>query len=186
MNDRQLARQHAQDWLKLDPLYLDTETTGLGPADEICQIAVLDAAGGVLISQLVRPTIPIPADASRIHGITDADVTGAPTFAELWPQLREVLHMRHVVIYNANYDVRMMRQSGKLLIPARLAINPLCAMELFAQFYGEWNHRHRSYRWQSLGFAGAHCGINQGSAHQAISDAEACRKIVMHMAAQEE
>ncbi len=64
-----------QDWSQLlnrsDVLILDTETTGLGAQDEIVELAIIDTNGTVKFDNLIQPTIPIPEEASRIHGITD-------------------------------------------------------------------------------------------------------------------
>ncbi len=73
---------------------IDTETTGVLPSlDQIVQIAFrrYDPATpdevDVYCSK-VKPSIPIPAEASAIHGITDADVAqDTPSFAALAPYL---------------------------------------------------------------------------------------------------
>src|SRR4051794_16479396 len=83
-----------------DYVVLDSETTGVAHA-EIVQIAVVDAAGQVLIDTLVKPIQLIPREATRIHGITDAMVADAPTFAAILPQLQNILTGRNVVVYNA-------------------------------------------------------------------------------------
>ena len=57
---------------------LDTETTGLYDPARIVDIAVTTAAGDVLLDTLVDPGVPIPPEATAVHGITDADVAGKP------------------------------------------------------------------------------------------------------------
>lgn len=72
-------------------LVLDTETTG--PEPETARIVELGAAyfvGGELVRSLsirINPGEPIPAGASEVHGIFDADVADAPTFAQVAPRL---------------------------------------------------------------------------------------------------
>ncbi len=44
-------------------MILDTETTGLYDA-EIVELSIIDTAGNVLLDTLVRPTRPIPAEAT--------------------------------------------------------------------------------------------------------------------------
>jgi DNA polymerase-3 subunit epsilon len=67
--------------------FFDLETTGTNIThDRIIEIAVikLTPSGEVLRkSSLLNPTIPIPAESAAIHGITDADVQGKPTFKEM-------------------------------------------------------------------------------------------------------
>ncbi|MDO8668147.1 MAG: exonuclease domain-containing protein [bacterium] len=80
--------------IKLDkPLVIfDLETTGLSiNLDRIVEIAYLKIMpdGEVLKGDwLLNPEMPIPAEASAIHGITDEKVKDQPTFkdksAELW------------------------------------------------------------------------------------------------------
>lgn len=103
----------ARAWLATEPLFLDTETTGLGPEDEICQIAIVDHRGNVVLESLVKPSVPIGVEAQRVHGITDEMVKGALTFCQVWPLVGELLAKRDVVIYNADFDLRMLRQSGR-------------------------------------------------------------------------
>jgi DNA polymerase-3 subunit epsilon len=95
--------------LKLErPLaFLDLETTGRDPrTDRVVELAVLKFAPAedptrfrnfqadgrpVRFCHHLDPTIPIPADASDVHGITDADVVGMPTFGAISRQLRRFL-----------------------------------------------------------------------------------------------
>ena len=59
MDDRAKAIQTARKWMKDDPLFLDTETTGLDGQAEICELSVIDAGGSVLMDTLIRPLQPI-------------------------------------------------------------------------------------------------------------------------------
>jgi len=67
--------------------FFDLETTGTNIThDRIIEIAVIKLvpSGEVLRkSSLLNPTIPIPAESAAIHGLTDADVQGKPTFKEV-------------------------------------------------------------------------------------------------------
>jgi Exonuclease len=87
---------------------LDTETTDLPGA--ICDIAVVDAAtGAVLLDSLVDPRAPITLGASWVHGLTDAEVAGAPCWPEVLPQLLEVTRGRQILAYNAEFDAGVIR-----------------------------------------------------------------------------
>ena len=63
---------------------LDTETTGLRPdRDRVVSLAGVRVRDGAVsavdrFDQLVRPGCPIPAASTRVHGITDGMVAGAP------------------------------------------------------------------------------------------------------------
>lgn len=65
--------------------FLDLETTGLSPgSDRIVEIAVIRVSPGGDVTEKVRrfdPGMPIPPEATAVHGIEDADVAGKPPFA---------------------------------------------------------------------------------------------------------
>ena len=49
--------------------------------------------------------------AQEIHGISPEQVAGAPSFDKVLPQMMRTIGRRHVVIYNARYDCKLMMQS---------------------------------------------------------------------------
>ncbi|MEU7095905.1 3'-5' exonuclease [Kitasatospora aureofaciens] len=85
------------------PAVVDTETTGL--AGYVVDLAVVQLDGTVLLDTLVDPQMPIPPDATDIHGITDEMVAGKPTFGQLLDRLSQILAGRRVLIWNAAFDV---------------------------------------------------------------------------------
>jgi len=200
------AIQRAQELVSRHPLFLDTETTGLTGHHEICEIAVVDLTGAMLLNTLVKPTQRIEPGASDVHGITDEMVKDAPTFRDLVTDLNSVLTGRTVLVYNAGFD------QDKLLSSARCngfnltgkdgfcawwwkpdgweggkSFDPgwHCAMELYAIYHGGWNRYHGSYRWQRLSAAMEQCGLELPAAmHRALADAEMTRQLIVHMAEQ--
>lgn len=90
---------------------VDFETTGL-PVDNphVVSLAVVHATLGetddarVALQSLVRPPVPIPGDASRVHGIFDADVADAPTWAEVAESFEAACAGRVAVAFNAPAD----------------------------------------------------------------------------------
>lgn len=94
---------------------LDVETTGLTPAsgDRVVEIAVivLDDRFRVVrfFESLVQPLRRIPAEVTRIHGISDRDVSGAPAFQEIFPDLVECLTgVTHLVAHNISFDLNFL------------------------------------------------------------------------------
>lgn len=181
----------ARKWLALDPLFLDTETTGLGNSDQVLSVAVVDARGLTVFDALVCPTVPIHPEAEKVHGYSAASLAECPTYAEVEPQLSAVLTGRHVVIYNAAFDLRLLYQSMWGARPNALKAKPFelagahCAMELYAQFHGQ--RRGSGYQSQKLGAAVAQCGLARDDdppAHHARHDAELARRVVVHLAGQ--
>ena len=179
------AIQIAREKLAQNPLYLDTETTGVELKSEIVEISIIDDQGQVLLDTLVRPTVSIPADATYIHGITDELVNGLPNWMQVWPQIESVLAGRSVGIYNSEFDLRMMKQSHArfpMRWPSYPGFSAFCIMKLYAQFRGEWNRARGTYRWHSLEAAGAQCGIALPNSHRAQADSFLARAILHHMA----
>jgi len=180
--------QTAKIWLDSDPLFLDTETTGLGPDSEIVEIAIVDRAGGSVFRTLVRPTAIIPAAATRIHGITQEMVCriGIPMDV-IWDQLYPIIKRRQLVIYNAAYDVRLIYQSCAAVgldLDHGIFSTTTCAMLLYADYRGEWDDFHGNNRWHNLGAACAQQAIRTVGVqlHRAAGDAELTRRLLHVMA----
>src|SRR5258707_5035216 len=77
-------------------LALDTETTGTNPRrDRIIELFFLELDGSLnpleSWGQRFNPGIPIPPAASKVHGITDADVVGLPLFQERPARIQRLL-----------------------------------------------------------------------------------------------
>lgn len=183
---RREAIREAQALLKNRPLYLDTETTGTGPNAEVIEIGVIDDDERELFSSLVRPRGTIDPAAARVHGITPEMLTEAPAWADIWPAAQAVLEGQRVGIYNADFDLRLMKQSHarawlRWTLPED---NFFCLMKLYARFFGDWDPRRGSYRWQSLEMAGRQCNLSLPNAHRAVDDCRLTRALLHYMASQ--
>jgi DNA polymerase-3 subunit epsilon len=81
--------------LKLPVCFFDLETTGANiSTDRIIEIAVIKLMpNGETIrkSNLINPTIPIPAETTAIHGITDEDVRDKPQFKDVAKEYAKLL-----------------------------------------------------------------------------------------------
>ena len=88
----------------------DTETTGLDPllGDRVIEIAALELENelptGRQFHVLLDPERDIPEEASRIHGITSADVAGKPRFAAIAAELLAFLDEAPLIAHNAPFD----------------------------------------------------------------------------------
>lgn len=183
-----MTKQTIFDVIKSDDYFvLDSETTGLGTDAEICQIAIIDSSGKVLLDTLVKPVRPIPPDATRIHGITNEMVKDAKPFDHhiVW----DLLVHHNVIIYNANYDTDLLYQSENALKQENFqwmrGINFYCAMEAFAEIYGDWNDYRQSYRWQKLETACRYYKVKATDAHSALGDCLATLEVCKAMAAKQ-
>lgn len=154
----------------------DSETTDLD--GRFVEIAAIDANGKMLLDQRIRPGCLIAPGAYDVHGIRDEDLVSAPSFAEIYPALRDVLHGKHWVIYNVAFDTGVLRSEVQTSEYApHFARTPIkaseetCAMHLYAQWYGDYHDYHKSYTWQKLDDAARHFGIAvKAPAHSALGD----------------
>lgn len=184
--DRNQAIHLARKILEKKPVYLDTETTGLSQQDEIVEIAVLDHDGSLLVDKLVKPSKNIPAEATQIHHITDDMVVSARKWPILWTEIRPILSNRLIAIYNAEFDLRMMRQSYEIYrLSWKEKFDTLDVLDLYARFYGQWDSYRRNYRYQSLANAGKQCKINLPNSHRAKDDVMLTRAVLHYIANQE-
>ncbi len=168
--ERQKSIDWARELLDDDIVILDFETTGFGDA-EIVQIGAIDGGGQVLMDTLVKPTGSIPSGAARVHGITDVMVQDAPGFPELYVSLSILLAGKRVVAYNAAFEKGIMNAVCKRhRLPSMRPRELTCAMIAYARYYGTWNEKRRSFKWQSLSNACFQQGVAVKNAHTAVAD----------------
>ena len=190
--DSAIAVHNARKWLEHGGYcLLDTETTGLGDDAEICEISIIDTRGNILMDSLVKPSRPIPADASRIHGITNEMVSDAPAWPALHPQFMAIMAERQCIVYNTAYDRRIINQTHHLSgmdgsqFPEWLAermTDDDCAMLGYAAFRGEFDNRRGSYKWQKLVNAARQCQRDNEGAHRALADCRMTLGVIEAMA----
>ncbi|MCA9539293.1 MAG: 3'-5' exonuclease [Myxococcales bacterium] len=99
-------------------LVVDVETTGLDPrldrVVEVCAVVVRPGeAPRVVLDTLVDPGITVRA--TRIHGITDEDVAGAPRFADLLDTIRALAARRVVAGHNVTFDLGFLAAEAERL-----------------------------------------------------------------------
>jgi DNA polymerase-3 subunit epsilon len=170
-------RSFSMKHIRLDrPLVcFDLETTGPDVArDRIVQIALVrvdpDGARSVLES-LVDPGMPIPPDATRVHGISDADVAGKPTLAELADRILAQLEGADLAGFNSvRFDAPLLaaelqRVGRPLELAGRRHID---AMRIF--HLRERRDLSAAYRF--------YCGRTLEGAHAALTDATATLEII--------
>lgn len=173
-------------------IIIDTETTGLGSDAEIVEFTAICAdSGKVIVSELVKPTCSIPADATAIHGITDEDVKQSPDFHLVFSNsFLPLLNGRSIIIYNSDFDTRLIIQSLRKHCNDAYVSSvedmftkfcvPKCAMHWYAEFFGVWSEHHEDYKWQSLSNACAQQNVDVSdlTAHRALADCEMTRRLI--------
>lgn len=192
-----MTRAQLADRLQLErPLaFFDLESTGKYPdRDRIVEITIIKLypdGHDTTFSSLVNPTIPIPAEAAAIHGITDAHVRGCrrcetgqyghdgddhdfdpwPTFVDLAPVIAGGLKDCDLAGYNIRrFDVPMLvaefaRTSTPFSLDGRRLVDP-CSI-----FF----KREPRDLGAALGF---YCGQALDGAHRASADVEATLQVL--------
>jgi DNA polymerase-3 subunit epsilon len=93
-------------------IVLDTETTGLDPADghRVLEIGAVEivhqSLTGRVFHALINPERDVPQDAVRVHGHTAAVLKDKPVFASIVDEFLAFIGASNLVIHNADFDVR--------------------------------------------------------------------------------
>ena len=101
--------------LKRPIIFIDLETTGINvSSDRIVEISALKISPNgkeQWMTTLVNPEMPIPAKVTAIHGISDSDVAGAPTFREIAKNVASFLEGCDLAGYNAmKFDIPVLAE----------------------------------------------------------------------------
>ena len=101
--------------LKNPIVFFDLETTGVSIThDRIVEISFLKVYPNgkeEIKSRRINPGIPIPPQATAIHGITDEDVKDCPTFKQVARSLAEQLEGCDLAGFNSSrFDVPMLAE----------------------------------------------------------------------------
>ena len=181
---RGLAEGFAQEmpWEEMDVALLDVETTGRDASvDRVVEVGIVVGRRGDVVARynwLIHPGMPIPAEVTAIHGITDEMVKDKPRFEEVAAEIGNALRACVPAAYNALFDRAFMHgefaraKAATAGIPAMLRetewLDPLV-----------WARDIQSdEKSRSLGDVAARLGVKLESAHRASDDAEAALRVL--------
>ena len=94
----------------------DSETTGLLPhKDEVVQLGAVRVLRGRIIEgevidTLVNPGMPIPAASTKVHGVSDHMVQGAPDIVDAGRAFHRFATDAVIVAHNAPFDMAFLRR----------------------------------------------------------------------------
>lgn len=116
-------------------IVLDTETTGLDPADghriiEIGCVELMDhIPTGRTLQFYLNPERLVPVESQRIHGLTDEFLADKPLFHLISDELHEFLGDAPLIIHNAAFDLKFLNAElvrlSRPIIPFGRAIDTI-------------------------------------------------------------
>ena len=106
--------------LKRPIVFFDLETTGVDPAhDRIVEISMIKISPDgeeTVKTRRLNPEMPIPPEATAVHGITDEDVKDCPTFARIARSLEAFLVGCDFGGFNSNrFDLPVLVDRAELI-----------------------------------------------------------------------
>lgn len=174
-------------WAEMPLVVIDFETTGLSAEnDRVVEMGLAVFDRGELVESknwLVNPEMPVPEAASAVHGIRDAMVADAPTFAAAFDEALPMLVGKLPAAYNAPFDRAFLRAEfarlgrevpeGVHALSDDLAwIDPLV-----------WVREIQKYdKGKKLTDAARRLRIDLTNAHRAESDAIAAGRVMLELA----
>lgn len=159
---------------------IDLETTGFSPlrGHRIIEIGAVALQGGGVIGEfhsLIDPGRSVPLAAVRVHGITEAQLQGQPTAAEVLPRLHRFLDGSPLVAHNAPFDINFLRHEFARF---GLGVTPPChcTLRLCRRLFPRLpNHRLETVSRHLFGDTGS------GPLHRALADARLTARVWMAM-----
>ncbi len=152
-----------------DCVVFDLETTGrMAATCDIIELGACRVRGGKIVEEfqrLVRPSQPIPAEVSALHGITDDLVAGEPAFGAVWPAFRAFVGDDILVAHNGiDFDLPVLARE------AAAAGFDATDLTVFDTLLLARSVVHGSHRLPDLAERFA---VDPGTSHRALDDARA-------------
>ncbi len=157
---------------KTNLVFLDTETTGTGAEDRLCQVAF--KFQGEEVEALFKPPLPISVDAMAIAHITNKMVENALPYLEspMSEDLKQIFAEGNILVaHNAKFDAEMLRREN-------LEIKYIIDTYKIAQHL-DVNCEVPKYNLQYLRYYFG-LDIENATAHDALGDVRVLEKIFEH------
>ncbi|MBR1797404.1 MAG: 3'-5' exonuclease [Clostridiales bacterium] len=158
-----------------DYVLFDLETTGLYPeTDEVIEIAALRVAGGEVVSEfstLVDPGIHIPYVASRVNGITDDMVKGAPPMDRVLREFVDFVGDSVLMGHNiVRFDMRFIQKDACKYLGCKIGNELADTLMIARSLLPELPSR-------SLASLAQHYNVSYAGAHRALADCYINKKV---------
>ncbi len=157
---------------------IDLETTGWNAAEddvlEIARVTIQDGAIADCWSTLISPGRPIPVDATRVHGIGAAALTGAPPAGPVARELRGSLEGAVLSAHHAAFDLEFLKVLFRRHGAAPLRRPVVDTLGLARGLFGSGGN-------ELAALAERH-GIAHDGPHRALPDARATAALLLQLA----
>lgn len=144
-----------------------------------CSIGLVEVKDDKIVNEyysLIKPPIiqfnPLNVN---IHGITENDVKNAPTFGQVWEEIKHYFNGKYILTaYNAAFDMQILRaclDEYKIIIPD---FDYFCTMRASSSLLGKNLSSKLSDRCEYF-------NISLCDAHNALCDCEACANVAIKL-----
>ncbi len=156
-------------------VFFDLETTGTNIThDRIVEISIIKVMPDGTDTERTRrinPGIPIPAEATAVHHITDADVADEPSFKQIAKSLAEMFKDCDIAGFNSNrFDIPLLLEEFN-----RAGINLDLSRTRFIDVQTIFHKKEQRTLSAAYKF---YCGLNLDDAHSASADTRATYEVL--------
>lgn len=165
-------------WHQLPRAAFDLETTGKDPLEArivTASVVIVNARQEIINHRewLVNPGIPIPEEASAVHGVSTeravaSGVDPAVAVAEISLHLQDLFRTMPVMAFNASYDFTVLAREGARHGVPGLAPAPVIDPYIIDKRVDRYRRGKRT-----LGALCEHYGVPLRQAHTSVADAAA-------------
>ena len=188
MTIRGLAPGFTNDvpWQEIDVALLDVETTGRDASvDRVVELGIVVGRRGDVVARynwLINPGMPIPAEVTAIHHITDEMVADKPRFETVASEIANALKGCVPAAYNALFDrAFLMSEFSRAKSAGQAEPTGVAALTREVEWLDPlvWARDiQENEKSRSLGDVAARLGVQLEKAHRAEDDAEAALRVL--------
>ena len=143
----------AQAVLQLPNLaFLELDTDGLSTDADLIRAVLRASDGSTLYAQAIQPRRAISEKITALTAVRLEEVEHAPTFAQIWPDLRAALQERYVLSYNLPFDLDKLRQNAERCGVEPVALIGECLMQRSQQYFRQYSYPKLADLCRHIGF----------------------------------
>lgn len=156
-------------------VFFDLETTGINIThDRIVEISIIKVwpdGRELERTRRVNPEMPIPAEATAVHHITDEDVAGEPTFRQIAKSLADIFRDADIAGFNSNrFDIPLLiEEFHRADVPLDLSKTRFVDVQTIF---------HKKEQRTLIAAYKFYCGKNLEEAHSANADTRATYEVL--------